>query len=532
MKKTNKYLYIAFLTLFSSCSFLDTAPEDTKVAEEYFNNEEELVTSLMGVYCTLANTSLYGGNMLGRMGLCADIGYESYSSDEGTVGYYDVVTSDAKIAGYWRYFYQGIGNANLLIQNIDKAPSVPQENRDRYLAEARFLRAYYYFMLTVRFGDIPLIIKTPASCSMEDLQIPQTPQSEVYDFIIAEMEASVDALPEITELSGGGRLSKSAAGGIIARVCLNAAGFPCYKTELYDKAASWAKKVIDLGYHQLNADYKQVFINYMQDIYDTRESIWEIEFYGNNTGTYTTTAGMVGRNNGIGFSNSGGLRDDIGVSIGTVRTTQYYYNLFEEGDLRRDWTIADYTYNSTTGEKVSQPTNIWIRYSGKFRREYEVLMPKSVSYTPTNFPLLRYADVLLMYAEAVSCSENSSAGDVTEAYECLNRVRRRGFGKSVDVPDPSVDLAEDGKESLLDYIKDERARELGHEFLRKDDIVRWGEFYNRMSMIRQTVPAGYTSSYYVAARMAYSSVRQRDYRWPIPSYEMTLNRKLVQNEGW
>ncbi len=531
MKKINIILFVTLALAASACDFLDTHPQDVKTVSESYYTESDIEEALNGVYCTLAAPQLYGGNMLGRMGLSADIGYEYYNSDSGTVGYYDVVASDAKINNYWRTLYQGIGNANSLLENMEKAKLDSAANV-RIRSEALFLRAYYHFLLTVRFGDIPYVSKVPDSGNSDDVQLPQTSQAEVYGNIIADMEEAAPGLFDASDLSGGGRLSKSAAYGIIARVCLNAAGYPCYMSGMYAKAKVYSKKVIDLGFHELNPSYEQVFINYMQDLYDIRESIWEVEFYGNNTGTYTGVAGMVGRNNGVAFSNSQGNRDDIGVSIGVARASAYYYMLFDPADLRRDWTIAPYTYNSKTGDKVQQTTNTWIRYCGKFRREYEVLTPKSVTYTPTNFPLLRYSDVLLMYAEAVACDEDASSEELSLAYEYLNQVRRRGYGKETGIPNASVDVPMEGKAALLETVKDERARELGFELLRKDDIVRWGEFYSRMKYVNALVPASYNSSYYLAARQYYGNARNRDVLWPVPSHELSVNRNLEQNAGW
>lgn len=94
------------------------------------------------------------------------------------------------------------------------------------------------------------------------------------------------------------------------------------------------------------------------------------------------------------------------------------------------------------------------------------------------------------------------------------------------------DLPVEGAVSLLEAVKDERARELGHELLRKDDLIRWGEFYDRMQSIRSTVPQTYTSNYYVAARLYYGNVQRRDVLWPIPTYELSVNPYLVQNNGW
>ena len=478
----------------------------------------------------MSETALYANNMLGRMGLSADIGYEHYSSDEGTVGYYEVVPTDVKITNYWKKLYEGIGRANRLLENINK-PQMDEDARNVIKGEALFLRGYYHFLLTVRFGDVPIIISVPKSGHADDVQIAKSSSRDVYRQAIADMEAAIDLVKSASEINYGSRVTKSAVWGMLARVCLNMAGYPIYEPGMYEKARTYAAEVINSGHHSLNPSFQDVFINYIQDRYDIQESIFEVDFYGNGVGTYSNTAGMVGRNNGISFKNT--EMPEIGYSIGTIRATAYYLSLYADGDLRKDWSIANFTYNSTTGEKVDVGTNQWIRFSGKFRREYELLSPKNTSYTPINFPLLRYSDVLLMYAEAVVADPSCNDGlELAKAYEYVNMVRRRGYGKPVNEQDVTVDLVNEGKATLFDNIKDERARELGHELLRKDDIVRWGEFYYRMKFIQSTVPPSYTSDYYVTARQIYGNVRERDEFWPIPSYELGINRKLTQNPGW
>lgn len=529
MKKVQYILLCASLLLADACSLLDTESQDFIDPKKYYKTEEQLQSALNGVYATLAQTSLYGAMMLGRMGLSADIGYEAYTVDEGTVGYYDVNPADSKIRNYWRDLYDGIGRANLLLENIGN-PEMDEADRDNIRGQALFLRAYYHFLLTTRFGDVPLVLHTPASGKLSDVRIPQTPQREVYLKIIEDMETAAGQVKPIGEVECGGRISQSAVWGILARVCLYMAGEPVNEPGMYAKAKEYAAKVIGTGYHALNPSYQQVFINYIQDKYDTRESIFEVEFYGNNVGTYSTTAGQVGRNNGIKFTNTD--MPEVGYSIGSIRATPYFFQLFEEDDERRDWSIANYTLSDSGEKETVSANNMWIRFCGKFRREYELITPKSTTHTSTNFPLLRYSDVLLMYAEAAAADAGSDATELTAAYEHLNKVRRRGYGRDLNAPAEGVDLPVEGAVSLLEAVKDERARELGHELLRKDDLIRWGEFYDRMQSIRSTVPQTYTSNYYVAARLYYGNVQRRDVLWPIPTYELSVNPYLVQNNGW
>lgn len=541
MKNNIKILLAIGMLAFGSCSLLDTDPKDFVTPSNYYNNETEMNTALNGVYATLADAALFSNNMLGRMGLSADIGYESYASDYGTVGDYDVSPTDSKILSYWRYLYAGIGRANMLIKYIDK-PKLEQKTRDNIYGQALFLRAYYHFLLVVRFHNIPLVLTVPEDGKKDNVQVPQSDMRDVYLRIIEDMEAAAELVPTASELQSPGRVSQSTVYGMLSRVALYMAGYPLNEPGMYARAKEYAQKVIDTGTHALNPSYQQVFLNYIQDKYDIGESLFEVELWGTNEGTYTTTAGMVGRNNGIGCTsqnvtpNGKTIVEMYGYSIGTIRTTPYFYALFDEGDLRRDWTIASYTYNTTTGEKSEQSSNIWIRYCGKFRREYELTTPRATNYTPINFPLLRYSDILLIWAEGVAADPaNNDADDLAQAYEYVNRVRRRGYGLDVFTPSAVADLESGNKSALLDAIKDERAREFGFELLRKDDIVRWGEFYDRMRYLKSVaaaIPESYTSSYYVSARRTYNNANRRDEIWPIPTYELGVNRNLVQNNGW
>lgn len=287
--------------LFTSCSLLDTEPEDFVQPGEFYKTEKQLQSALLGVYATLANNSVYGVNMLGRVGLTADLGYERYSIDESSVGYYNVSSADAKILGYWRDLYSGIGRANMLLKYIGQ-PQMDETIRTKIEAQTRFLRAYYHFMLVIRFMNIPLITEVPEDSNKTSVQIPQSDPREVYRWIIREMEWAAPLLPDASTLTGGGELSKSAAYGLLARVALYMAGNPLNEPGMYAKAKEYAATVIGYEFHELNPSYKDIFLKLIQDEYDIRESIFEVEFYGNNQSTYTTTAGQVGRINGIAYS--------------------------------------------------------------------------------------------------------------------------------------------------------------------------------------------------------------------------------------
>lgn len=462
------------------------------------------------------------------MGLGADEDFCERANDIGTVSYYSVNTTDTKILDYWRALYRGISRANLLIANIDDpAIVIDPAKRNSIKGEALFLRGYYYMLLVTRFGGVPLVLAPTVSASADAVQIPRATLKETYEQVLADMQQAADLVRDVTAVESGGRISKSTVWGMLTRVCLYMAGNPLNETARYADAAMWADKVISLGYHQLNPSFQQVFINYAQDKYDTKESIWEIEFWGNGTGIYDNTTGYWGIHNGIKYPTGGTA--GYGYSNGLSHPTQYLYDVYESGDLRRDWTIAPFRYVSDVVTNWPATASAMQKFCGKFRRTNELVLPKSTSATPQNCPLLRYSDVLLMYAEAI----NESNGEPTPAaLDAVNQVRRRAWGATVNVANPAVDLPSTlNQATFKDEIKRERSRELAFELLRKNDVVRWGDFFNNMKTRLLEVPAG-TAAYAESARICYTGASQRDVIWPIPAYEMGVNHKLVQNNGW
>jgi len=519
-------LVATLLSMVSCQGFLEKRPEDFLSPANYYETETHLNTALNGVYSTLTKGGLYANHMLGRMGLDADEGYNLYNSDLNTVSDYNVVTTDSKILAYWVALYEGINNANVLLANIDR-PIMDENKREQIRGETLFLRAYYYLMLVSRFGDVPLILNPAPSASPEHVQIPRTPAHEVYEQILQDMEASSHLVPDIVEIGHGGRVSKSAVWGIMARVCLYMAGEPINDVTKYEQARNWAEKVITSGYHKLNASFSQVFINYAQDLYDIQESIWEVEFWGNGSGLYPSNAGMVGRNNGIGNTQD----ESIGYAVGVLRGTRWLFELYGSGDTRRDWTMAPFRYVGNPGVQTNWASSaIYNRYCGKWRRIHELVSPRLAARTPQNYPLLRYSDVLLMYAEADNYVNN---GPSALAYEYINQVRRRGYGKPIDSSDPdfdtSVDLADLDQDGFLKELQNERSRELAFECLRKSDLVRWGIFIKRM---KEVMDDAMNTASTTQAKTYYTNASERDVIWPIPSYELGINKKLVPTPGW
>lgn len=525
MKLLYKIGLLALLAGSWSCNFLDVELQGATTEEEYYQNVEQLQEALDGVYAVLGSSSLYANDMLGRMGLSCDLGYEYYKKDANTVGYWQASTGDTRIQGFWQSCYIGINRANMLLENIDRA-SGEQVEKDRIKGEALFLRGYYYYMLVKRFGRVPVVLTTIDDINSAEKFVPQSDVVKVYEQIVADLMAAESLVLPTSEVTEGWQICQTTVWGMLARVTLNMAGYPANRKDMYTVAAQWAEKVISSGHHELNPSFEQIFINYSQDVFDIKESMFEVNFWGDNEGVYKT-AGMVGRNIGIASDEN----SPIGYCQGMLRVNPYFYYLFEEGDTRRDWTISNFSYGGDGSKKMLvKPEDGDIlsrRYCAKFRREYEISSSKNTSYTAINFPLLRYSDVLLMYAECYAFDPMSA--DQTKALKYLNMVRRRGYGLPVETPAPEVDIT--AADDLKQVIYDERAREFGYEMLRKDDLTRWGKLYEQMILAGRYIE-GRGSSYQLAAMVAYESVRKRDEFWPIPAREISVNGKLTQNTGW
>ena len=521
------------LTGFSSCKgYLDTLPESTISSQTYYNTEAQLTAALMAVYSEMGNIdeSTYS-RFLSLEAPSATDEQLLRSNANVAVSAYNFDASYANIVNCWSDLYEGINRANALLENIDKSQA-SSAVKEQIRAEALFLRAYYYFVLVGYWGDVPL--KLTSTESAQNVTLARTPAKEVYAQIIKDMTLAEGVLKNNTDWGNTGRISKTAAAGMLARVCLYAAGrLP--DASKYADARTWALKVMNSGLHTLNSDYSQIFKNESADIYDLKECLWEVEFNGNGVGNVYREIERFGSTIGIPNNN-----ETVGFMQGQYVATGVQYQLYGTGDLRRDWNIAPFTYTGQDATKAQIPyaaTYVWGRYIAKWRRQYQVIT-YAKNFGPTNWPLLRYSDVLLMFAEA---DNEVNGGPTPAAYTALNQVRRRGYGLPVATASAVADApATLTKATFFNYLKDERARELAFEGLRKLDLLRWGNFLTVMKamvpIITTQAPSAANSGigYYgrAATLVPYNNVSQRDLLWPIPSTEVSLNKAIVQNPGW
>ena len=536
-------LLLTVMTITSCSKYLDTQPTSFIPVNNYFQTADQMNSALTGVYELLGSGNLYGENLWAFLNSSTDESFYTRSGSTTLTGpvLYNYTPADGMIGGLWSDLYTGINRANLLLDNINK-PLMDSASRSVVQGEALFLRAYYYFLLVSNWGDVPMPLH--ATTSPDSIYFPKTKSRAVYTQIINDMTLADSLVKTITQWGYSGRVSKTVVEGILARVCLFRAGYPFTDSSayFYSQSLNWSNKVVNSGIHSLNPSYSQIFINHCQNIYDIKESMWEVEFTGNGIGTNTQAYGWVGCANGIACDDN-----SIGYSYGFLNTTVTLFNAYTGSnklvspDKRRDWNIAPFAYktykNNITGLIDSTTTTAWPIYDvynrncGKWRRSYEVAAPKSKNFTAINFPLLRFADVLLMNAEAIN---EVNQGPTPAAYDAINQVRRRAFGFPVNVINKTSDLPVGlGYTAFQQAVYNERLLELCFEGLRRNDLIRWGTFLPTMQAVAYQILSSAPSSFLYAANAA-SNVQPKHQLFPIPSYEMALNPAMngQQNPGW
>ncbi len=434
----------------TSCKkILDTEPTGNLVPANSYASVSQINAAIAGIYTNLKYVIGYSQYYTAYYTAPTD---ETYFYNTTGFATFANTANDATTGNpggnLWRGCYQSINFANTLLDNIDasSAGKVDAAVVRRAKGEALFMRGFYYFLLAQWYGDVPLQLN--ATTDPTQSQVARTPVKEVYKQIITDMTQADTLLYDQTfsTLGYSDRITRTGVQAMLTRVCMYAAGEPVKDVARYAEALAWAKKVVASGQHSLSASYAQIFTDEARNIYN-RENIWEIGFLQNATGVVSSAGGIgiyvgVGQTTSNGTSSSGGVLYDSGYVYSYLKLHPRLLFKYEAGDYRRDWNIANYTYasasaapNTSTGIGTYSPTAVatktplpataqWSRQPAKWRREYEPQISRSTQVTnSTNFPVIRYADVLLMLAEA----ENEVNGATGTAFDAINQVRRRSM---------------------------------------------------------------------------------------------------------
>ena len=484
-----KYNLIAIALLgfsFSSCSdFLEQNPQTDLSENDFYKTADDILSAVNGAYSSLQEGDIYGNwYVFGE--IPSDNTRNQLSGSVTTQNEFDqfyIDTQNSMIANFWKAAYKVINRTNTILGRIDGI-EINTELANRYKLECKFIRALMYFNLVRVYGDVPLVLKE-ISIS-ESYDILREPKENVYNQIIADLKEAQD-LPVSYSTAEDGRATQGAAKALLANVYMTLHKYAEEETILAEIINSGRYSLLENTPGSLNIDgYKNVFspVNH-----NSKEGIFEIQFLKGGYGEGSNYA------NNFAPENSGTNVVAVGGTGGNNIPEMDIYNAYEEGDLRRDFSMS-------LGYYDNRKNNEWVesRYVCKFMD-----VPYQNNDASNNYPVIRYADVILMYAEALNQN-----GKTAEACKYLNMTRRRGFGYQTTETSP-VDLQTTDKAQFALMVEQERRVELAFENHRWFDLIRTGRAVEVM-------------------RSKGFSLNETNLICPIPQKQIDVNPKLTQND--
>ncbi|WP_165730935.1 RagB/SusD family nutrient uptake outer membrane protein [Polaribacter sp. 20A6] len=457
-------LLLLILTIQGCDNQLDIEQNDSITSTTLYNSESGALAGLAGVYSRVVTA--YKEAEINAL-------YPSSYTDEGhynrvgAFGYIknDFSSSDTKLRILWTSYYEGIVSVNTFLIGVRNS-DIDETLKQQLIAEGHFLRAFIYFDLEKAFGGkegIPMQLEE----TIGEL-LPRTSGIDVYKQIIADLELAEKDLPEDADVTPG-RAGKGVARGLLARAYLYIAGEPFNEPGAYEKSKEWSEAIISNSYYQLNSSYQDVFNKLAMEEYDNKEVLFQIGFSFANSDVNQSSklgavAGMLVHDEGCGKG--------FALMNATISLLQKYRS--DISDERGLWNVNPYYVPRLNDCNTALLNNQFLEVASKYRRSLESNNTNS-SYGAHHWPVLRFSDVLLMYAEA----ENQINPGSSLALNAVNRVRNRAKAT------PFTEINEG-------LIQEERMLELCFEGHRKYDLLRWGileERVNETKSIMETLGA-------------------------------------------
>jgi hypothetical protein len=479
--KNRFYQFIAiaiiFMTVISiSCKkYTEVEPVSQYSISQAFSDVSNAFNAVVGVYDELQGDNGYGIRISMYYPYDSDEGIVSGGIDNGRrgIGRYQLLLTNAELTNPFRQLYRGLEKANLCIEQI---PQMDQYNNGseadkkelkRLHGEALTLRAQFLFQLILNWGDVPAPF-VPAYKQTE-LFIPQSNRDSTYDKIIADLLVAEDLLPWRTEVARNERITKGVAKALRARIALFRGGYSLRQNGQMERRSDYltyyqiAKKECEelmarRDQHTLNPNYENIWRNVTSFVYDPQgEIIFEVGAGGGNSNSDSRMGNYDGPNvNAASRYGAGG---------GGIQLLPNYFYAFDSVDTRREVTFTH--YQVPTASNIKGFRRLGELNTGKYRRDWRVpLLPGAVLNVGYNWAMIRFSDVLLMYAEAVNEINGSPTPEATAAFE---EVRKRAYRGNTGL----IGVTPTTKTGFFDAIVNERFLEFGHEAIRKYDLIRW-----------------------------------------------------------
>jgi hypothetical protein len=494
MQRNPLFLAAACLLLLAGCAKLEETPYSGIFTENFYRTAGDAEAAITAVYGDVAE--LYAGpaalmvpdfsaDQVYPRAVVARNTYTLFTYDPAYSAAVSFNRSNESPNHLWRFGYAGIERANWVIERVP-AIQMDARRRDEIVGEAYFLRAFFHWMLTKNFGDV--VVKNRASTSLSNAIVGKSTRAEVYRQIFADLDEAIPRLPAYSTALVRGRASKEAAQALYAKAALYAENWPV--------ALQQAQAVITSGRQRLMADVRDVY-NVAKEDEARIENLFAFESGRVNPGRTSQIMGLYGPPNSAG-------RDYGNSTFGSIFVYPAFYASFDPADRRKQ--LLDTTYVNRQGQVVPQRSITPITPRGILVKKY--MDPNSVGGNhEINIPILRYADVLLIAAEA----EARATGPTALAYGYLNQVRTRA-----GLPNLPPGLS---REAFVAAVLQERSWELFSEGDRWYDLTRTNTFL-------QVIPRAVNDVYPTRTPQA------RHRYFPIPQDEINANTALEQNPDW
>lgn len=509
IRTISKLLLSGMLLVGSSCTdFLDEEDPSNLTPDSFYTIPDHAEAAIAAVY---DNTRFYGDGA----GIFSS-NWQLLEAPTGTSTTETAQNSDLNnlysltwdgntghIENWWRGVYQVIAQANLVLDRVPEINPMEEAQKTRILGEARFLRAWAYFYAVRLWGDVPLILN-PQTSSSENFSPVRTPQAEVYNQIVEDLKAAETAGLPWTDESG--RVSTAAAKAQLAIVYLTMAGQPLNRgAEYYQLAADKAKEIIDDPQGiELFDTYREL---HDENLGNTKEHIFSLQY--NDL--------VAGNPMGNMFPNFKPVTYRGPSGTGSTVPTRSFFESFAESDIRAvDQEGYFYTTYYTNGS--GEPFNLGAPYVFK---HFNITANGTLNQPGTakdnlNVPMIRFAEVLLLYAEA---QNEVSGGPTAEALDALKRVRDRA---GLTTPD----LSAFDQQSFREAVWRERWHELCYEGITWFDMVRLRRVYNSLT-------DGFDNFVGHVNQSSNQALQEKHLLFPIPTQELLNNPNLdTQNPGY
>lgn len=474
--------------------FLEVAPIALNTTEYTFSTVDGATAAVIGAYDPLSGDQGYGTRISMYFPYDSDEMIGSAGAADGArraIARYTANGNNSEIVNPWNQLYQGVERANICIQQIPQAAiytsGTPAEvaAMKRLHGEALTLRAQYLFELVRNWGDVP--VQWTPSVSGQDFNLPNADRNATLGRLVDDLNTAVQLVPWRSEVAANERITKGAVKALRARIALYRGGYyPNSRTGTFERAADYQsfytiarQECAELMARRTEHDLTPSFLDLFKAMNEKRtEARNEIMFQVGMSTATGASGSKLGYYNGPRLRNASGI---YGSTQGAVTIAPPYFYAFDSTDTRRDVTITTYeigaSSNFQSGVTLANLTD------GKWRRDWHIPpVTGTVNYLDYNWPLIRFADVLLMFAEA----DNELSGAPSQAArDAFMEVRRRGFGGNTARAAAGLDLS--SKTSFFNAIVNERYLEFGGEGIRKYDLMRWNLFAAKMAEVKANI---------------------------------------------